>query len=299
MYKTRLPKELLDLQKNPIENITVEAINESDLLNWKVTIKGPNESQYKDQIFNLNISFKNDYPLSFPDFVFTTNIDHPNFHINEKISLNILEIASWTPFISIRTILLKIYSLLINPLINPIPVLAIAPNVTHIHDKFCTDNIQRKITVHFCNFLINFLNEILKNLNIQVRFYRLNYSTIAKKSNLKMIKNINLAEFICNDISLKYRLIPKFYNREIYENLLIQGNEIVINLLNEKCLTIFKEIYCNNTKIINLKKYGLDKQICLSQYTRNLQYLIERIIVDKKYCNCIKKYIEDEYNIKI
>ena len=276
MYNSiRLPKELLDLQNNPIENITVEAINENDLFNWKVTIKGPNDSQYKEQIFNLNITFKNDYPFSFPDFVFITNIDHPNFHTNERISLNILQIESWTPFISIRTILLKIYSLLENPM----PLLAVAPipannNIHHIHTHLHTDNIQRKIVFHFWKFVIAFLNDILKNLNIQERFLKNDYSLKRNISFSKIFKDLNLAEIICNDISKQYKF-SRGFNREIYEDLLIQGNEVMINLLNEKCLTIFKEIYCNKKKIINLKKYGLDRQIILSKNISNFHDLLD------------------------
>ena len=162
------------MKNNLIENITVEAINDNDIFQWKATIKPPNENQYKDQIFNLNISFKNDYPFSYPDFIFTTNIDHPNFHTNEKISLNILKIENWTPFISIRTILLKIYALLKKPESFALPAPTLAHNhIIYFHRKFSCDNMLMKIQIHFFNFVFEFVDDILKQLNINKRFYNL------------------------------------------------------------------------------------------------------------------------------
>ena len=294
MYNNvRLPKELLDLKNKPIESITVEKIDDNDLFHWKATIKGPNESKYKDQIFNLNISFKNDYPFSFPDFIFTTNIDHPNFHINEKISLNILKIENWTPFISIRTILLKIYSLLKIPLIES-PQREPGRTIKNIHriePIYRIVNIRRRIQLHFIHFLIEFLNDILKNLNINERFYRLDTFIISTPF---LEKNQTLAEIICND---NYRFNPKFYNRDIYENFLIRGNEVIVNLLNENCLTIFKKIYYNNSKIINLKKYGLNKLIFLSGNIRTFKDLIYN--KEEKYSNFIKEYIKKYLELEI
>ena len=36
-----------------------------------------------------------------------------------------------------------------------------------IHDKFSTDNLLRKIQVHYLSFIISILNEILEQLNFQ------------------------------------------------------------------------------------------------------------------------------------
>ena len=45
-----------------------------------------------------------------------------------------------------------------------------------IHDKYTIDNILRKIQVHYLNFLVEFINEILKYLGFKQRLFSLDYN---------------------------------------------------------------------------------------------------------------------------
>ena len=49
------------------------------------------------------------------------------------------------------------------------------------HDINSTDNIQRKIQVHYLSFIISFLNDILKKLKYKQKFFKLWIQTKCKK----------------------------------------------------------------------------------------------------------------------
>ena len=48
-------------------------------------------------------------------------------------------------------------------------------NKLKYHDKNSSDNLLRKIQVHYISFIISFINEILKNLDYNKRFFKLDY----------------------------------------------------------------------------------------------------------------------------
>ena len=74
----RIKKELEIIKNEKLDNISVDIINENDLFKRQVTMKGPEDSPYKDQIFNLGIVFPDDYPFSPPKCTFITKIIHVN-----------------------------------------------------------------------------------------------------------------------------------------------------------------------------------------------------------------------------
>ena len=52
---------------------------------------GPDDSPYKDGLFNLNIQFPTDYPFKPAKVAFTTRVYHPNVSQNGAICLDILK----------------------------------------------------------------------------------------------------------------------------------------------------------------------------------------------------------------
>lgn len=111
----RLKKELDDMQKNDIPNLSLGPVNDN-LFEWEAIILGPISTPYEGGVFNLSISIPSNYPFKPPIVIFKTRIYHPNINSAGSICLDILK-NKWTPALTISKILLSICSLLSDP--NP------------------------------------------------------------------------------------------------------------------------------------------------------------------------------------
>ena len=170
------------------------------------------------------------------------------------------------------------------------------------HNKFAKDNIKRKIQVNYLKFLINFINQIIKEILSEngnaenFQFYRLDYKfakDITKKS-FDRNKEKTIGEIFKDNASSKYKNNKKI-NVKVY-NRVTKKSEIIKNLLNKPYLYFFY-IYYSGQTIINLSDYGLDKTINLSSNTgfckdiitqNNDTEILERIYRNK-ILECIKK----------
>jgi hypothetical protein len=169
-----------------------------------------------------------------------------------------------------------------------------------IHDKNSSDNLKRKIHVHFLSFIVSYLNEILKNLNYKQRFLQLDYyfKKNIKNERLKYIKKQSIGDIIRNRISYKYKQ-NKYYNVIIYEQ--IKENEILNKIFSQSYLNLFKNIYYKSNNIISLKEYGLNKYIFLStkvKMYKDLLYNIKDLDNNKQHIKkineCIGRYFLPE-----
>ena len=147
-------------------------------------------------------------------------------------------------------------------------------NKNQTHDKYWMDNILKKIQIHFLSFIILFLNDILKSLNYSQQFLKLHQSfkENIKKDFVESLKKKTIAEIIDNKISTKYK--KKIDNKKIYEEL--KDKEDLKVLFKENYLVLFKNIYYENKKIINLKKYGIEKEIKLSKEVKFYEDLLKK-----------------------
>ena len=147
-------------------------------------------------------------------------------------------------------------------------------NKSQTHDKYWMDNILRKIQNHFLSFIIFFINDILKALNYKQRFLKLDqtFKINIKKDFVESLKKKTIAEIIDNKISTKYK--KKIDNKKIYEEL--KDKEDLKVLFKENYLVLFKNIYYENKKIINLKKYGIEKEIKLSKEVKFYEDLLKK-----------------------
>ena len=143
-----------------------------------------------------------------------------------------------------------------------------------VHKFDSNDNIRRKIHSHFLSFIVLFLNDILNHLNYSQRFIGLNYNfkKKASKKDIEDIKKKSIEEIICVEISGKFKKIDKLYNKLICEQ--IKDNIALKNILSESYLNLFKKIYYKGNKIINLKEYGLNKKIVLSDTVKMYKDLL-------------------------
>ena len=171
--------------------------------------------------------------------------------------------------------------------------------IKNTHDKFAYDNILRKIQVHYISFLNSLINKILIDLNYEEQFLKLNYDIKKKikKDYIKELKNKKVSDIICSQISKKYKNYNSNFNTEIYNK--IKDNDILKNLLNENYLTFFKNIYCKSEKTINLKKYGLEKEIILTNEVKMLNDLLkdnlDENIDNDKYIDNIYECIKENF----
>ena len=113
--RTRLEKELEDLAAAPPANCSAGPVA-SDMLKWKATIMGPENSPYAGGVYALDIVFPGDYPFKPPRVTFATPIFHCNINAEGDICLDILK-DMWSPALTISKVLLSICSLMDDP--NP------------------------------------------------------------------------------------------------------------------------------------------------------------------------------------
>lgn len=125
-----LALELKRLEDEPVEGFTIELADESNLYLWKCTIFGPPDTIYAGGYFKALMRFPYDYPYSPPSFQFTTKMWHPNIYDNGEVCISILhppvddpqsgELPSerWNPTQTVRTVLLSVISLLMEPNTN-------------------------------------------------------------------------------------------------------------------------------------------------------------------------------------
>jgi len=111
----RINKELESIKKEEIEGFTLT--NYESIWIWKGILYGPKDSPYENGKFPIQITFNEDYPIKPPSFKFLKVPFHPNIYRDGKICMDILEIGNWTPSQNIRTILISIRSLFMDP--NP------------------------------------------------------------------------------------------------------------------------------------------------------------------------------------
>lgn len=142
------------------------------------------------------------------------------------------------------------------------------------HNRLSSDNLLRKIQVHYFSFLISFLNFLLKYYNYEYKFLKLDYSIkpninkdAKKKSwevgneNKKIINSLDDATvetIISQNISRQYKQYKENQNQFICEA--VKQNKVLNNILKDNHLNIFKKFYFTSNKIINLKEYGSDNK---------------------------------------
>jgi ubiquitin-conjugating enzyme E2 A len=111
----RLSRELARLQSDNLDDIiSVVPINDYC---WHAKIKGPVNTPFENGVFDIQLTFDSDYPIKAPSVKFLTPMFHPNIYRDGKICIDILQSKEWTPALNVRTILMSIISLLMDP--NP------------------------------------------------------------------------------------------------------------------------------------------------------------------------------------
>ncbi|SGZ26117.1 BQ5605_C024g09838 [Microbotryum silenes-dioicae] len=102
-------------------------ISENDFFIWSALIQGPSETPFEGGVFEAELTFPRDYPLSPPKMKFTPPLFHPNIYASGDVCISILhspgddpnayESSSerWSPVQSVEKILLSVISMLAEP----------------------------------------------------------------------------------------------------------------------------------------------------------------------------------------
>ena len=118
--KARLMREMSLLAKDPPPGIAAYSPNPNDMTKIRAQITGPEGSPFENGIFLLNIHIAGRYPFEPPRCRFLTPIYHPNIDSGGRICLDTLKsppAGSWSPAVSLPSLLLSIRSLMAEP--NP------------------------------------------------------------------------------------------------------------------------------------------------------------------------------------
>ena len=169
----------------------------------------------------------------------------------------------------------------------------------HIHNKFSPDNIKRKIQIHYISFLTDYLNFLLEYFEYKEKFFDIDYQYKYKvnKKYDSFLKGITIGELISHKRSPKFSTHNEKHNKNVYNK--VKNYPVINEILSENYITLFKDVYYKNKTIINLKKYGLNKNILLNtKKVKNFDHLLKENITNeiyekdeyiKKIISCVKE----------
>jgi hypothetical protein len=165
------------------------------------------------------------------------------------------------------------------------------------HDIFSDDNILRKIQVHFISFIILFLNDILRSFGIREKFLKLDYKfkKDVNKQKFAEIKSKNIGEIISSKISTKYKT-EENVNKNLYE--LLKTNEVLGAIFDMNYMTVFRIFYMKKEKTLDLRIFGIEKEITLSKKTETCYELLEKEKSkenNEKYINLINECLNKKF----
>ena len=118
--KARLMREMSLLSKDPPPGIAAYPPNPADMTQIRAQITGPEGSPFETGVFLLTVHITARYPFEPPRCRFLTPLYHPNVDSHGRICLDTLKsppAGSWSPAVSLPSLLLSIRSLMAEP--NP------------------------------------------------------------------------------------------------------------------------------------------------------------------------------------
>jgi ubiquitin-conjugating enzyme E2 G1 len=122
-----LKRQLMDLQKTPVEGFSAGLIDDSDFYKWEVLIMGPPDTLYEGGFFKAHLNFPKEYPQRPPKMKFISEMWHPNIDVNGDVCISILHEPGedkwgyerpeerWLPIHTVETIIMSVISMLADP----------------------------------------------------------------------------------------------------------------------------------------------------------------------------------------
>lgn len=110
----RLMSDLKAIQQQPPEGVSASPLSDDNLFVWGASILGPQDTPWEGGIFQLRITFSENYPDKAPRVRFTSEMFHPNVYPDGTLCMDIIQ-DQWSPIHNICSILTSIQSLLTDP----------------------------------------------------------------------------------------------------------------------------------------------------------------------------------------
>ena len=162
------------------------------------------------------------------------------------------------------------------------------------HNKYSSDNVIRKLQIHYISFIISLVNIFLKELHYHEKFYKIDYSykkNVSKK-HIDKLKMLTIGELLCKKISPKYLREKANNNIKLYHY--VKDDPIICDLLSCKYLDLFHfymkkdNLISIGNIVINLNNYNIKLYKELVNENINDPILLKRLEEYKK------KYFQDE-----
>jgi ubiquitin-conjugating enzyme E2 J2 len=109
----RLQKELVAIQKNPIQNIST-CPNDSNLLEWHYVIEGPADSVYAGGYYHGMLRFPTEYPYKPPSIFMITKSGRFRTNFRLCLSMSDYHPETWNPMWSVASILQGLLSFMLD-----------------------------------------------------------------------------------------------------------------------------------------------------------------------------------------
>ena len=171
-------------------------------------------------------------------------------------------------------------------------------NIQHPSTK--NDCKMAKIQTGYSTFLIKFLNTVMKKLKLNYFFLDLKgkFKSNINQNFRKLLNNKTIKDILYNEpISTKYKKYNKFENKKIIERLKNENQKIVLDILDQKFLYFFENLFYLNIRKFNLTMFGFEPlEIVLPPNVKMFDNLLQKSKFKdfNEYKNkmekCAKKY---------
>ena len=152
------------------------------------------------------------------------------------------------------------------------------------------DNLLRTIQVHFLNFVINFVNDVILTLSKKKKkvrlFNKLDYQIKSKVNHnyVEEIKKKNIGQILKLKVSPKMKKNKPNYNERIYEEIL-KNIPSIQELFEINYIQLFREYFTNKTNFFYFKEH----YVHFSDKTKTYKDLLNKKIPFEAQLNYISK----------
>ena len=156
------------------------------------------------------------------------------------------------------------------------------------HNKYKSDNLTRKLQVHYISFIFALVNIFLKVLYYHEKFYKLDYSykKNVNKTHIDELKSLTIGELLCKEISSKYLKEKENNNIKLYKK--VKDVPIIKELLSCKYLDLF-HLYMKKDNLISFGNITIN----LTHYKIKMyKDLVNKNINDPIYLEKLEEYKE-------